>query len=172
MYSETSCRGGQSNHGWMHAFPGNCGTPKLRRLCLNSRAEDCRLGSLWELITLFVGVISSLELSKFSVSVLLWMEFSPHNLFSDTRFGSPNIHVVRIQLSLNSMLWELRPLSVSAVHGWAGVGGHHAESLSRLSLLRFSLLSFHSSFDRAWTCRSYFRIWKHWSKQTTWSIWS
>ena len=95
------------------------------------------------------------------------MESGPHNLFSDMSFGGPNIHLVRIQLSLDSKISELRPLWVSAVHAWVGVAGHLAESLSRISLSRFSLLSFHSSFDRARTGRSYFRIWKHWSKHTT-----
>jgi len=167
MYSETSCHGGRRDDGCMHAVPGNWGAPKLKWLCLDSMAEDCRLAWLWQLIVLFVAVFSQLELSRFSLSELLSMEFGPHNLFSDTSFGGSNIHLVRIQLSLNSKIWELRPLWVSAVHGWAGVAGHLAESLSGISLLRLSLISFHSSFDRAQTCRSYFRIWKHWSKHTT-----
>jgi len=167
MYSETSYDGGQRNDGCMHAVPGNRGALKLKWLCLDSMAEDCRLAWLWQLIALFVAVFSQLELWRFSPSELLSMEFGPHNLFSDTSFGSTNMHLVRIQLSLDSKIGELRPWWVSAVHGWAGVAGHLAESLSRISLLRFLLLSFHSSFDRTRTYRRYFRIWKHWFKHTT-----
>jgi len=101
-----------------------------------------------------------------SLRTSLMMEIGSHNLFSDTSFGSPNIHLVRIELSLHSKHWELRPLWVSVVHGWAGVAGHLVESLSRICLLRFSLSSC-SSFDRARWCRGYFRIWKQRSKHTT-----
>jgi hypothetical protein len=104
---------------------------------------------------------------RISVGELCSMDISPHHLFSDTSFGSQNIHLVRIQLSLDSKIWELRSLWVSAVYVWVGVAGHLAESLSRISLLRFLLLSVHSSFDRARTCRIYCMIWKHWSKHTT-----
>ena len=101
-----------------------------------------------------------------SLRTSLMMEISSHNLFSDTSFGGPKIHLVRIKLSLHSKHSELRPLWVSAVHGWAGVAGHLVESLSTICLLRFSLSSC-SSFDRAWWCRSYFRIWKQRFKHTT-----
>ena len=167
MYSETSCHGGQRNDGCMYAVLGNWGAPKLTWLCLDPMADNCRLALLWQLIALFIVVSSWLKLSRFSLAELLSTELGPRNPFSDTTFGGPNIHLVRIQLNLDSMIWELRPLWVSAVHGWAGVASHLAELLSRISLLRFSLLSFHSSVDRARTCWSDFRIWKHWSKHTT-----
>ena len=151
----------------MHAVPGNWRAPKLKWLCLDSMTEDCRLALLWQSIALFVAVFSWLELLRFFLSEFLLMDFGPYNPFSDPSFGGPNIHLFRIQFSLDSKTWELRPLWVSAVHGWAGIAGHLAELLSRISLLRFSLLSFHSSFDRARTSSSYFRILKHWSKHTT-----
>ena len=97
----------------------------------------------------------------------LMMEISSHNLFPDMGYGGPNIYLVRIELSLHSKDWELRPFWVSAVHGWAGVAGNLVESLGRICLLRFSLSSC-SSFDRARWCRRYFRIWKQMSKCTTW----
>jgi hypothetical protein len=162
-----SCYGGQRNDSCMHAVLANWGALKLTWLCFDSMANDCRLVSLWQLIALFVAVFWSLELSRFSFSVLLSMDFSPHNLFSNMSFGCPNLHSVWIQFSLDSKIWELRPLWVSVVHGWAGVAGHLAESLSRISGLRFSLLSIHSSFDGAGTCSCYFGIWKHWSKHPT-----
>jgi len=67
-------------------------------------AEDCRLALLWQLIALFIADFSLHELSRFSLSEFLWMEFGPHNLFSDMSFGGPNIHLVRIQLSLDSKI--------------------------------------------------------------------
>jgi len=170
MYREISCHGRQKNNSCTHVVPGNWGAPKLNGLCLNSMADDCSLCLLRQLIALFVALLSWLKVSRFSLLELLSMEFGQHNLFSDMSFGGPIIHLVRIQFSVDSKIWELRPLWISAVHGWAGVASHLAESLSRISFLRFSLLSFHSSFDRARTCRSYLRIWKHWSKHTTQSI--
>jgi len=38
------------------------------------------------------------------------MDFGPDTLFWDASFGGPNIHLVRIQLSLDSKIGELRPL--------------------------------------------------------------
>jgi hypothetical protein len=160
MYSETSCHGWQLNDGWKHAVLGNWDALKLKWLCLNSIAEDCRLALHWQLIALFIAVFSSLKLSSVSLLELLLMELGPHHQFFDTSFGCPNIHLVRIRFSLDPKIWELTPLGASAIHGWAGVAGHLAVSLSRLSVLRLSLLSIHSSFDKARTCRSYFRIWK------------
>jgi len=32
------------------------------------------------------------------------MEFGPHNLFSDLSFAGPNIHLIRIQFSLDSKI--------------------------------------------------------------------
>jgi len=95
-----------------------------------------------------------------------WMDIRSHNQCYDRSFGSLNIHSVRIQLCLHSKHWELRSLWVSAAHGWGGVASHLAKSLSRICLLRISL-SGSSSFERARTCRSYFKIWKHQSKHTT-----
>jgi len=96
----------------------------------------------------------------------LLMKISWYNLLLCTSFGGPSMHLVGIQWCLHSTHWELWPVWLSAVHGWAGVAGHLAGSLSRISLLRF-LLSSSSSFDRAWTFRSYFRISKHRSKRTS-----
>jgi len=45
------------------------------------------------------------------------MDFGPYTLFSDTSFRGPNIHLVNIQLSLDSKIGELRALGVSVVHG-------------------------------------------------------
>jgi hypothetical protein len=101
-----------------------------------------------------------------SLQTSLMMEIVSHNLCLDTNFGGPNVHLVRIELSLCSKHWERRPLWVGLVHGWAGVAGHVEELLSRICLLRFSL-SRCSSFDRARWCRSYFKIWKQRSKHTT-----
>jgi len=120
-------------------------------------AVDCKLRSGHFFTRAFIS--GSLQLS-------LMIEMIRHIRFSDTCFGGPNIHLVRIELSLHSRHWELRPLWVSAVHGWAGVAGHHVASLSRICLLRFSLSSC-SSFDRARWCRGYFRIWTQRSKHTT-----
>jgi len=46
MCSDTSGHGGQRNDGCMHAVPANGGAPKLKWLCLDSMAQDCRLGLL------------------------------------------------------------------------------------------------------------------------------
>jgi len=89
----------------------------------------------------------------------LVMEIGSHELISETSFGSPNIHLVKIELCLHSNHGELRLLWVSVVHGWVGVASHLVESLHRICLLRFSLSS-SSSFDRAQCCRTYFWIWK------------
>jgi len=136
-------------------------------LTVNCALHSCLLITRAFKIVSLGAVFSLLKLSRFSLSELLSKEIGPYNLFSDMSFGGSNIHFVRIQWSLDSMIWELRPLWVSAVHGWVGVSGHLAESLSRISFLRFLVLRFHSSFDRAQTCGRYFRIWKHWSKHTT-----
>jgi hypothetical protein len=101
-----------------------------------------------------------------SLQTSLMMEIGSHNLCSDTSFGGPNIHLVRIELSLCSKHWDVRPLWVSVVHGLARVSSHVVELLSRICLLRFSLWSC-SSFDRARWCRSYFKIWKQRSKHST-----
>jgi len=65
----------------------------------------------------------------------LLMNMCSHNLFSDMSFAGLNIHLVTIQLCLHSNRWELKPLWVSEVHGWVGVGGHLAESLTRICFL-------------------------------------
>jgi len=88
----------------MHAVVGNRDAPKLKCSCLDSMAEDRRLTLLRQIIALFVVVLSSLDLSRISVSELLSMQFGPQNLFSDMCLGSPNIHLVRIQLSLHSKI--------------------------------------------------------------------
>jgi len=155
---------------WFHACSsGNWGAPKFNWLCLDSMAGDCKVASLRPLMTLFQAVFFQLELSRLTVWTSHLMEISSHDLFSDTSFGGPNIHVVRINLSLHSKHWELSQLWVSVVHGWAGVAGHLADSLSRIYLLRVSLWS-SSSFDRARNCKWYFMISKDRSKHTTWSI--
>jgi len=82
----------------------------------------------------------------------LLIDFGSHNSFSNTSFGELNIQLVRIQFSLHSKYWKLRPPCVSAVHRWVAVAGHLAESQGRICLLRFLLLT-SSSFDRAQTCR-------------------
>jgi hypothetical protein len=74
-----------------------------------------------------------------------------------SEFGRWNINLVRTQLSLVWKIWDHRLLWVIVVHWWVGVAGHLAEWLSRISLLRFLLLSLQSSFHRAQTCRSYCR---------------
>jgi hypothetical protein len=97
------------------------------------------------------------------------MEIGSPNPFSDMSYSGPNIQVSHNWVKLEFKHWELRPHWVSTVHGWAGVAGHLAESLNRICLSRYLLCS-SSSFDRAWACRSYFRISKHRSKHTTSSI--
>jgi len=101
-----------------------------------------------------------------SLWTFVMMDIGSHNPFSDTSFGGPNLHLVRIELNLHSKHWELRPLWVSEVHGWAGVAGHLVESLSRICHVRLSLSSY-SAFDRARWCRSNFKICKQRSKHTT-----
>jgi hypothetical protein len=96
-------------------------------------------------LTVNYNLRSCLFITRAFMSRSLWtslmMENDSCNPFSDTSFGSPNIHLVRIKFSLHSKHWELRPLGVSVVHGWAGVAGHLVESLSRICLVRFSLSS-------------------------------
>jgi hypothetical protein len=94
------------------------------------------------------------------------VQISSHNSFSNTSFGSQNIQVCQNQVK--SAFKALRTWTSlrSAVHGWVGVAGHHAESLNRICLLRLSLRS-SSSLDRDWTCRRYFRIWMYKSNNTT-----
>ena len=105
--------------------------------------------------------------------VSLWtsllMDIGWHNVISDMSSGGPNIQLVGIKLSLHSKHWELRPVWVSVVRGWAGDAGHRAESLNEICLLPFSLWSFRS-FNRYWTCRSNFMISRNRSKHTTLSI--
>jgi len=117
----------------------------LHSVNLSFKTQACRFLSLW---------------------TILLMEIGSHNLFSDASFGRVNIHSVRIQWSLYSKYWRLRPLSEGAVPGWAGVASQVVELLSIVCLLRYSL-SNSSSFDKGETCRSYSRIWKYMSKCTT-----
>jgi hypothetical protein len=168
MYSETSCHSGQMNDGCMHAWSSRelrCTKVEIVMIGFNGSGLQTRL-TLTVNCTLRSCLIISRAFKILSLRALS-MDFGPYNLFLDTGVGGPHIQILRIQSSLDSKIWDLSPLRVSAVHGWAGVAGHLAESLSRISFLRFSLISFHSSFDRARTCRSYFRIWKHWSKHPT-----
>ena len=101
----------------------NWGALKFKRLCFDSMAGDWKQAHL----TLSVNctVRRSLCLTwAFNILCLrtsLLMGISSYNLFSDTGFGCPNIQLVRIELSLHSMHWELRPLWVSAVHRWAAI---------------------------------------------------
>jgi hypothetical protein len=167
MHSETSSHSGQRNDDCMHP----CSSGELRF------TEDYMVPIRfihWGLqahITLTVNcnLRSRLFITRpfmsCSLQTLLMMTIGWHNLFSDSCFGGPNIQLVRIELSLHSKHWELRPLWVSVVHGGPGVAGHLVESQSRICLLRFSLSSC-SLFDRARQCRSYFGIRKQRSKHT------
>jgi len=158
MHSEMSPQSWHKNDDCMHAVPGNWGAPKINWLRLDAFSGDCRLAIHWQLISnlqscLFcTGAVNSCSLCTYLI-----IEIRSHNLFLDTSFGSRNIHLVIIKLSQYSQHWKLRPLWVSVVHGWAGVAGHHVALLSRIWLLKFSLSSC-SIIDRAWWCRSYFRI--------------
>jgi hypothetical protein len=100
----------------------------------------------------------------------LMMEIGSHNLFSETSFGGPILHWVKINSGLHPKYWKLRPLWVCPEHEWAWIAGHLVESLSRICLLRFWLASCSSS-DRPRWCRNYFWIWKQRSKYTTRQYW-
>jgi len=152
----------------MASSSGNWGAPKFTWLCLDSMAGDCK--QAWLPLTVNCTVwcchCISWAFKSLSLRTSLLMEISSHNLFSDTRFGGPNIQLVRIKLNLHWMHWELTPHWLIAVRGWAGVSSYPAQSLNRLCLLRFSLWR-SSSFNREWTGRIYFRISRHRSKHTT-----
>jgi hypothetical protein len=141
MQTETSSRSGQRNDDYMYA----CSSGELRytadymvmirfiRSGLQARFTlkgNCNFRSCLFITRAF---------KSRSLRTSLIMEIGWHKLFSDMSFGGTNIHFVRIELCLHSKHWEVRPLWVSVVHGWAGVAGHLVESLSRICLLRFSL---------------------------------
>ena len=142
--------------------------PKFKWLRLDSMAWDSKQARLTLTVncTRWSCHFLTWAFKIFSLQTSLLMEFGSNNPISDTRFGGPNIQLVRFELSLHSLHWELRPHWVSAVHGWAGVASHLAWSLNRICLSRFLLWS-SSSFDLDWTCRSYFRNSKNRSKHTT-----
>jgi len=170
MNSKMSSHSGQTNDDCMHAVQGNWGALKIKWLLSDSFARDCRLSLLWQWIwNHWSCLFFTLAFKSLSLRTSLMMKIASHSLFSDMGFGGPNIHLVGIKWSLHWRDRVLRPLWVSAVHGWAGVAGHFVESLSRISLLRFSISSC-SSFDRARCSRSYFRIWNQRSKHTTQAI--
>jgi len=132
----------------------------------------------WELqafltLTVNCNLQSCLFFTQAVKILSLWtsfvMKIGPHTLFSDTNFGSPNIHLVKIESSLHSMHWEHMPLWVSAVHGCAGFAGHVVELLSRINGWRFSLWNC-GTFDKAWCCRHSFRISMQRSKHNTLAI--
>ena len=126
-----------------------------------TRTVDCNLRSC-----LFITRVYKSRTLRTS----LMMGIGSRNLVSDVSFVGPNIHFVRIELSLHSKLWELGRLWVSVVHGWAGVVGHLVKSLSRICPLRFPLSSC-STFDRARWWRNYYRIRMQRSKHTTRQYW-
>jgi hypothetical protein len=168
MHSETSSHSGQWNDHCMHGW--SSGELKCTEEYMVTR-RFIRWGFQARLtMTVNCNLRRCLFVTRTFKSrflrTSLKMEISFRNLFSDTSFGGPNIHLVRIELSQHSEHWELRPLWVSVVHGWVEVAGHLVESLSRICLLRFSPSSC-CSFDRARWCKSYFRIWKQRSKHTT-----
>jgi len=166
MHSETSSHSRQRNDDWMHTVPeievhrklkgyawnqwlGIASSPysdsylhssKLSRLNVRFQDSLFELHSWWE----------SVHIIYFPIQVL----------------AAQTYQSVRTEFSRHSKHWELRYLWVSAGHGCVGVAGQLAESLNRICLLWFSLWS-SSSCVGAQTCRSYFRISKHWSKHTT-----
>jgi hypothetical protein len=150
MHSETSSHSGQRNEDWMPT----CSCRELR--CTEdwmvtiefihcrlhprlTRTLDCNLRGCHCITRAF---------RSHSLRTAFMMRIGSHNLFPDTRYGGPNLHLVIIELGLHSKHWELNHLWVSVVYGWAGVASHLVESLSRICLLRF-LLSSCSPFDRA-----------------------
>jgi len=168
IHSETSSHSAERNNDCMHA--GSSGELRCTEdwivtiWCIHwglqgwlTLTDNCNLRSC----RFFTRALMSC-----SLRTSLMMAIGSHTLFSERSFGAPNVHLVRIELCLHSKHWELRPLWVSVVHGWAGVAGHLVQSLSRICLLKF-LLSSWSSFGRARWCRCYVRIWKERSKHTT-----
>jgi len=121
---------------WLHAYSsGNWGAPQFKWLWLDSMAGDFKLSLLWQLIALFDVVFSSHDLSRFSLFELhSWWNLVNIIHFQRWILAAQRNQLVRIEFSRHSKHWELRPLSVSEVHGWEGVAGHLAESLNIICL--------------------------------------
>lgn len=115
-----------------------------------SSCVELRCGKIWMVMLRFTswGVLANHDLKVnytlcsclfftgalkvLSLWMTLQMEILVENLFPDTSFSQPNIHLVRIQLSLQSRHRERRHLWLSTVPGWGQASSHLAESLSRM----------------------------------------